>query len=226
VTTWLSVIVFVIASLLAIGADLWDIGLEPITILTIALVGATIYYALQNRDMADSLRAQIVETRAADASRQRDVQILDVDPFLAPEPQLAADRSSMRITLGPRRRPALHVGVTLRAMRETPEAGSSDGRGAVSGGLGSHPPGADMSIRLPLAGFLRAGPTDVVPFEDVWEVNVTHNGMLGQWVVETYEWRIRDLLASHARSVWQLRRLVIQPAVPGARSLELPFGDE
>lgn len=71
---------------LAIAADVWDFGVEPTTVLTIALVAVTAYYALQNQYMAESMRTQTEQFRAADAARQREVQVLEIQPLLAPKP--------------------------------------------------------------------------------------------------------------------------------------------
>src|SRR5690606_14629583 len=61
---------------------------EPATLLTAALVGVTIYYAIQNRRMAGTMREQLADSRTAEIQRQRAVEILDVHPLLAQIPKL------------------------------------------------------------------------------------------------------------------------------------------
>lgn len=108
-------------------------------------------------------------------------------------------------------------------MAEVADAASADGRSAEVGGLGSYGPGARIVATIPLGRFLQPWKA-WEPFEDVWEVEVMYNGLLGQWVVETYEWRIRARIKDD-RSVgwWQLRRLQVQTTVPGAASVDQRF---
>ena len=57
------------------------------------------------------------------------------------------------------------------------------------------------------------------------EVVLTYYGMLGQWVVEHYEWLLNESRRGGPVNTWRLYRLEIEPrGVKGADSLDLRFG--
>jgi hypothetical protein len=206
----------------AIAADVWDFGIEPITVLTIGLVAVTAFYALQNLSMAESMRTQTEQFRAADAARQREAQILDIQPFLADKPIVDFGAPSrMAWPLLARDRPVLHLTATLRAMAESPDPGSVDGRSSISRGLGSHPPQGKARAYYELDRFLRPGTH--IPFEDTWEMELTYRGILDQWVVETYRWRVSEDFKASKQHWWHLSRLQIQTSVAGAPAMNQAF---
>lgn len=164
--------IVVVAGLLALAADLIEINgrsvVDPATVLTIALVAVTAYYALQNRYMAQSMRVQADQFRLADLARQRETQILDIQPFLADKPRLTISRPKRTLVarweLPAPARPVLHLTATLRAMRAEPDPGSPDQRSSVSRGLGSRAPGTHPFAIYDLEPFLQPGTH--TPYED------------------------------------------------------------
>lgn len=228
-TRWIAAVVVILTAAGAIAADLYEPNgksvVDPATVLTIALVGVTAYSVLQNRDMLATVRRQVAAARAGEVARQREVQILEVHPFLVQEPNLHLHPPQASLELQVREPPALHIGVIMRAFAEIPDPGSSDGRSAQNVTVGSWPPGTRRTAVIPVDRFLTPG--DFHPFEDVWQVEISHLGLLGQRAVETYEWQIAALSrGDRSRVLWQLRRLQIQPSVSGATSVDQRFGDE
>jgi len=225
----------VVAAAFALAAALLKVDgrsvIEPATVLTVALVIATIYYALQTLDMSASMRTQVAEASRADLARQREAQILAVEPLLIPMPLVYVSERLATVAIHVGERPVLNLTVTLRAMMAAPDPDSTDGRGSDSGGLGSYAPASHVTARIPLDLFLEparpTSPPRPTPYEDIWQVELTYHGLLGQWVVETYVWRIRDNLREGGGEPhptwWHLQRLQIQPSLSGAASLDLTF---
>ncbi|TAL07167.1 MAG: hypothetical protein EPO00_09715 [Chloroflexota bacterium] len=167
---------------------------------------------------------QLEQAREAELIRQRETHLLDILPFHADAPTLSGPAEA-KLRLVVRGRAAMHLTVIVRGRGAYAEAGSSDGRRAVSTGIGSHATAAQPVATLDLTDLLT---TEFAPYEETWQVLVTYLGALGQWVVETYEWRIADVAADRRdRLTWQMRGLSIEPReVPGARALTLTFGDD
>lgn len=185
----------------ALAADLWDVGIAPDTVLTIALVAVTVFYAIQNQALE---RQTTRQADTAEREQRRALEVLDVQPLLAPAPRTYAGRREAKWEIQIKDRPVLNLHVNLRAMGEAPDPGSTDGRSAESGGLGSYQPGSTVNATIPLGRFLGPG-QGWHPFEDVWQTQLTYHGMLGQWVVETYDWRIAEQIRDdRSRSWWQL----------------------
>ncbi len=214
--------------MLVAGAVLLDLivpetAVEPATLLTAALVGVTIYYAIQNRRMAGTMREQHADFRASEIQRQRAVEIFDVHPLLAQIPKLNPGRREAKWEIHVGDRPVLNLTAILRAMAAEPDPNAVDGRTADVGGLGSYGPGSPVIATLTLDRFLGPG-GGWKPFEPVWELELTYHGILGQWVIETYEWQIQAIIDDdRSRTRWQLRRLQIQPTTPAAESVDLRF---
>jgi hypothetical protein len=217
--------VVVLASLGATAIDLFETPFEPATILTIALIVVTAYYAYRNRLMSAAMEMQAENGRLADIARQREVHVLNVQPFL--EPKLGLFGQRVHVSLLPVKMPMLHLAVTLRAMASAREATSVDGRSSQTQSLRSIPPGYEPpTAKIEAANYLDSSGPALAPYEDTWEIEITYSGLLGQWVVETYEWRIREQIATEGRGApWQLRRLQVVTNVAGAASVDLRFGD-
>jgi hypothetical protein len=206
---------------LALAADLWPIGIEPITILTLALVAVTGFYAIQNWRMAELMQAQLTAARDADRARQSEVQIRNTDPLLLEAPILGRDRVAAMVAVRSRSTPLLKVTVTLRARMQVPDSNSTDGRSATIQDLGSFPPNTSReAARFTIGPYLTDGQSRA--YEQTWQIEVSYHGLFGQWVVETYEWGILDALADRP-ALWGLRRLQIQPNVEGAKALDQWF---
>jgi len=111
--------------------------------------------------------------------------------------------------------PVLNLTVAIRgAGNDGKPTGSSTDRGSI-------PPGTDDTATV-----------EITPVIDLstgrtWgpglEVVLTYHGLLGQWVVERYEWNYNGR-GPHTKA-WRLYRLEIAPlGVAGAASLDQRFG--
>lgn len=218
--------------------------IDPTVVGTAGLIVITAYYAWLNRQMAAAMAASaklagdqtkatqdsVDATRDADLARQREVQILEIKPFAIPEvfPTGRSGAWLAPFSFPLRGRTVLHLTVMVRGMGEAPlpPDESSDGWDAMPAGLGSWPGDSQVTpaVELPLTKFM--SPTGR-PYGAKWDVHLTYLGTLGQEVLERYEWRIENQLDGVDGLNWQLRRLVITfPTIPGAKLLDLPFGDD
>ncbi|MHB8399938.1 MAG: hypothetical protein ACYDCI_13575 [Candidatus Limnocylindrales bacterium] len=185
--------------------------------LTAALVAVTLYYAIQNHSMAEAMKAQLEQARLGEVARERETWILATRPLLLAEPELGylgAGAPTGFVTVAIGEYPALGLTLILRG------EGRPDPYSAIVE-VGSLAPGTSERAALNLMPFLD------LSTGRLWvpglELVVTCSGLLGQWVVEHYEWNYDDR-ATIARP-WRLHRLEIEPrGVPGAASLDLRFG--
>jgi hypothetical protein len=179
--------------------------------------------AKQAEAAEDALEASKEETKAlqaAERNRERETQLLAIKPQLiatAPKRSTGTGSQAGRAVavvsgktsdLGP----ALDLRVTLHR----------DGIHATVE-LGSRSAGDPFEAEIPLDKFVTSemgGPTSGDPHE----VIVEWRGLLGQSVVETYEW-FTDQTRAGSRLTWRLRRLTIAPSLPDAQPLELEFSE-
>jgi len=223
----LAVLVFVLVAAFAVFVDVTRLWVQPITILTIALVGVTGYYAWQDQRMASAMDKQVSATREVDRERQRETQILNVHPLLISEPgnfDLDISNRFLRVPLPIGEDPVLNLTVMVRALADVHDPGSSDGRFAEIAQMGSFPPHSGPIATLNVNPFFRPQ-NDPDTYDPVWQVIVDHRGSLGQHVIETYDWKIAARLRSDTNQEpwWQLRRLEIVTSVEGAASLIIEF---
>jgi hypothetical protein len=202
-----SVLLFVATAILAVG--------------TLVLAGATILL------WREAIAAQRL-ARKAETARQREIQIVAVQPLLLAQPSVGwlADGSPAAIVHGviPDGGPALGLSLVLR--RDT----LPDFAPAVD--LGSYAPGQELTATIPLADFYKRGTYADDPMwkvaGDPHELIAQYYGLMGQRVVEHYEWwltAVEDPTLQHDRLLyWRLARLEIVPSVAGADGLDLHFG--
>jgi hypothetical protein len=182
---------------------------------------ATFALAAVTAVLAWQVREQIRAAGEADVARQREVHILAVEPLIVPEPEPGSTRAGspvagVRIEV-PTRSPVLDLTVAIRGETRDPQ------RDSTSVSRGSLPTGATELVTL-----------DILPFVDLangrtWgttvEVEVSYHGLLGQWVVEHYEWSLTRAMGGDMERLWRLYRLEIAPNVPGAAAIDQWFGE-
>lgn len=182
-----------------------------VAIATFALALATVWLGFQAKWARDA-------AAAADTARQREAHILSVRPLLVADPGVRSGTNGVlyaKIRAMTGDAPVLNLNVTIRG-----EVQSGEGVSA-STDRGSLPPDTEdtatveLSQMLDLSGKRTWGPA--------LEVVITYHGLLGQWVVEHYEWRFNER-APHTKT-WRLYRLEIEPrGVTGAPSIDQTFG--
>lgn len=203
---------------------------------TMALAAAGVMGVVYNRAVIQVAREDLVARQATELERRRERQVLQLRPLaLAGPPRsippTAGPPLAEVVVAAPASYPLLHLTVTLRAMADAPDPGSSDGKAAVSHGLGSWfgPRGSGSTIENPstyfdLGPFLR--PLTFEARDSPWEVRVQYLGPLGQQVVESYEWWFNDI-TTKPHLGWQMRRFEVSfEDLPGAEPLVLTFGDD
>ncbi len=198
---------------------------------------ATFALAVVTAALAWQVAGQTRAAREADRARQRETHLLAVRPLLLHEPVIRAASPGLPIAEMTYEvhgdLPVLDHTITLRGQAQDGSPMS------YSGPPHSLPAGAGATVRLELGSFLDLQ-TLFSWNASAFEVVSTYKGLLGQWVVEHYEWdyngRRREeqtvqVLREHGRTVepsptWRLYRLEIEPrGVAGAASIDLRFGE-
>jgi len=180
---------------------------------TVFLGAATLYLGMQARRQSDA-------SQDADRARQREAHILAVRPLLVREPSLSASPAGASLatvkTVVGGEFPVLNLNVTIRGR------GQAGDDVAVSADRGSLAPGIEDHAILELLRFADMSTTRT--WGPGLEVVLTYHGLLGQWVVEHYEWLLNARREGRPRA-WRLYRFEVEPrGVPGASSLDLRFG--
>lgn len=181
----------------------------------------TLVVACVTAGLALEVRGQTSASSLAERARQREVHLLAVQPLLFAEPEITGRPPTARFeTLHSGTQPILNLTITLRGRAE-------DGSDmSQSGPPTSIAPGDYAVANLELGRFL--APDTGFPWNgSAFEVIATYTGLLGQWVVEHYEWdyNARATRPADDPHVWRLYRFEIEPrGVSGASSIDLRFG--
>jgi hypothetical protein len=191
---------------------------------TMVLVLVTAYYAWQNHEMVKVLKRQADLTETIERDRARDAQILAAVIVDAGHPSWSNGPHTIELDV---RNPSnsaavLRPRVTFRAAKTPvagphwePPIGSEEMRLAQEKAL---MPGDTETFRGPIDGFvqsaeLKPGRPPLWPDQIIYDVETT--GVLGQRVLQRYEWRPE---ATDGVSV-RLRLIEIMPNVEGAAPL-------
>lgn len=168
-------------------------------------------------------RSQIDQSRDAEIAREREVQILGIRPVLMGPPNVGmSSATSQRIAFfnieAKGDHPLLDVTVTLRGM-------STGGDWSETKGSGSISPGSKYDVGIAVDPLLTPGPVNLSPINSRAFADLRYRGMLGQVVIETYEWRLDRWIAGVDEPIWRLQQLRIEPTVPGGVAVDQTFDE-
>jgi hypothetical protein len=175
---------------------------EWVAVATFALAAATVWLALEARQARNA-------AKKAEDARQGSAEVGAIPLILMPEPSVTQEGTEhfVRFNLHtPQTGPMLSVKISF----------GRDGMEPAVLNAGTFPPDRNPETRpLPIPGFLDPGPPLAAPM-DPHEVIVDYRGLLGQRIVEHYEWRLRSVLDASLPpdpTRWRLARLEIIPTV-------------
>ena len=114
--------------------------------------------------------------------------------------------------------PLINGSITARGRTQT-------GVGSWIGDFGSVIPGSAETRFEVEVDVLLAWDPGVRPFGEYWEMVVQYWGVLGQRVVEHYEFLPQRWLDGEVAIVTRLYRLEVIPSVAGADPVDYPFGE-
>jgi hypothetical protein len=224
----------VVVALLALAADIFEVGVEPVTVLTIALVWVTTFYAWQNWKMAQEMKTSREWSERAELSRERSRQIsatsLPTVEITSQVRNLQWSVSVLNDTKGTLFVKSILVGphhhMLFPAEREDKQVRLFPVRRGLA-------PSNRDEINIPMEHLLRPGDAQSIRELRSYLVRfeVESVGLLGQHIIQALVWDgeqfARDGLAlsfHEEEPTASLQRVYILPDVPDTEPIDILLG--